>query len=123
LLVGGVSLVIHLFVTLAIAVFLVGIVPPYVHFFKVNDTLLPSPTIQLVTWSETAIAYWYLFVIAFLAVDAPLAFGLQFLPRNMRWLKVCWFDAYLLAAIAFLLYASIALCMPIAAMMNAGAGA
>lgn len=116
LLVAAVSFGVHFFVTVVIAVFLVGVVPPYIQFFEVNDTELPTATIQIVRLSMTAVSYWYLLFVALLFIDGPILVALQFLPRSLRWLKILWFDGFLLAAIAFLIYGSIALCMPIEGM-------
>lgn len=110
---AGLALTVHLFVTMAIVVFLVGIVPTYIEFFEVNDTPLPPFTMELVRLSLSAGKYWYLIFVALFLFNGPIAFAVQFLPARMHWLKVCWFDGYLLAAIVFLMCGSIALQLPI----------
>lgn len=114
--------VVSLFVTILMVAFLGSIVPRYVQFFKAHDTLLPVVTQQLIWLSMLNMKYGYLFVLAIIVVDAPIALGVQFLPDQMRWLKVCWFDAYLLAAIVFLFLGSMALCVPIRGMVDRAAG-
>ena len=116
---AGLAFAVHLFVTIAMVAFLGSIVPRYVRFFEVHDTLLPAATQLLISLSMWNMNYWFLFVLAFIVIDGPIALGVQFLPNRMRWLKVCWFDSYLLAAIVFLFYGSVALCVPIQAMVEA----
>ena len=115
---AGVAFAVHLFVTMAMVAFLGSIVPRYVRFFEVHDTLLPAATQLLISLSMWNMNYWFLFVLAFIVIDGPIALGVQFLPNRMRWLKVCWFDSYLLFAIVFLFFSSIALCVPIQGLLD-----
>ncbi|NOX54600.1 MAG: hypothetical protein GXP27_09215 [Planctomycetes bacterium] len=119
---AGVALAIHLFVTFVLIVFLGGVVPHYVRFFEAHDTSLPAMTQQLILLSWWNVERWYLFVLAVLALDGPIALGVQFLPKHMRWIKACWFDSYLLAAFVFLFFNSVALCIPIEGMIEQAAG-
>ena len=96
-----------------------SIVPRYVRFFEIYDTLLPAATqlahSALSMWNKN---YWFLSVLAIIVIDGPIALGVQFLPKRMRWLKVCWFDSQPLLAIVFLFFSSIALCVPIQGLLD-----
>ena len=115
---AGLAFAVQLFVTIAMVAFLGSIVPRYVRFFEVHDTLLPAATQLLISLSMWNMNYWFLFVLAIIVIDGPIALGVQFLPNRLRWLKVCWFDSYLLLAIVFLFFSSIALCVPIQGMLD-----
>jgi type II secretory pathway component PulF len=114
--IGALSLAVHFVVALMVWSFLIRIVPVYLRFFVEQDVPLPAMTQQLLSMSDLTVRYWYLLPLAFFAFNGPLALGLQFLPQRLRWIKVCWFDGFLLAAIVFLTYANMALAIPFVAM-------
>jgi type II secretory pathway component PulF len=113
---------VHLFVTLVIVTFLAGTVPRYEEIFDDLDVKLPPATQLIIALSRLVANYWYLLVLAFFAIDGPLAIGLQFLPQRMRWLRVCWFDSYLLAAILFLFLGNTMLYIPLTGILASLAG-
>ncbi len=119
ILAAGVQFIIHLTVTMLIVVFLGSVVRQYSLFYEANGVMLPVVTRQLLQLSLWNNSYWYLLVLAFIAVDGLVAVGLQFLPDRLRWLKACWFDGYLVAAIVFLFWGIVALSVPIHGMVQA----
>ena len=108
----------HFVVTLLIVLFMLKIVPYYKVFFDLHDSELPRITESLINWSNFAVMYWYLLAIGFIVFDGALAIGLQFLPDRLRWVRVFWFDSYLLLTIIVLFFGSMALCLPLTRMIE-----
>ncbi|HEY1065811.1 MAG TPA: hypothetical protein VGE52_06870, partial [Pirellulales bacterium] len=65
--------------------------------------------------------YWYLLFFAAIVLNGPLAIGLQFLPPRYRWVRVVWFDGYLLFAVTMLTAGTFVMLIPLAKMLQDGA--
>ncbi|MBA2117711.1 hypothetical protein [Bremerella alba] len=109
---------IHLVVTACLLGFFGSIVEYYREVFDHFELDLPVITESILQWSSTVSNYWYLFALAAIVLNAPIAIGVCYLPPRWRWVAWVWFAGYLLLAIFLMTYAAIGLVIPLQDLMT-----
>jgi hypothetical protein len=103
---------VHFFVAILIAMFLVFIASPCIVVFDKEDMTLGTASQYLVRSAEWAHLWYPYALLLLLIVDSALALILHFAFPRQRWMRVLWFDGFLLAAIIALLLAGAATVFP-----------
>jgi hypothetical protein len=106
-------LLMHLVVLVLVIFVLIQIVPAYIELFAKEDVELPAMTIQLMNLSSFFVRYFFIVVLLGVIADAAIVVLLEFVVKKCRWLLSVYSQALLFAVIIFLIWVSIALCLPI----------
>jgi len=112
------TLLTHAIAACVLFVALGHLVPKFLVLFEEFDAALPPMTILVINLSRVAASYWYLLIVFGLGLDAAVLFGLSLLPAKAKWLRTLWSSMVLLAVILLLGFATVAMLLPLQALIT-----
>ena len=116
-LIGALGIVFtHLLAFFFVLIVLTKMAPTYAIFFESQDLVLPEATRRVIVWSEFWVAFWFIILFFWMAIDAGLVFLLTLIGGKRGRLVSVYSHLVLLASLTLVIYVCSWLSHPIYAL-------